>query len=127
MELDKELIYDSVKGILEIPGVMGVCFVHREGEVVFSEVVDHWDSQVMASLAQQVVRIANRILLECNFGKPEKVVVEGDKGRIYARITNWRGFFLTVFTNEEPNVGTILVRLEEAVQYIHEKIFGKSQ
>lgn len=110
------IIQNILQPICALEGCRSVCFAHREGQVLFFYTKDpNYTERKISLLAREVLFMGNKVLLECAFGKPEWMVVEGEEGSIYLRVTDRRGFYLALFTSSEFSIGVAAVQLQDAI------------
>jgi len=107
-------IFDEIK---EKGKLLGVLLVYRNGELIFQNIGDNFDSIKFASMCASVLEGAAELGLTIDNRKINKIIAELEEKTIIIVECDIKSFFILIL-NKESRVDLILDQLSEYIQSI---------
>jgi predicted regulator of Ras-like GTPase activity (Roadblock/LC7/MglB family) len=108
----------------DVQGSLGAMIVSRDGEVMGSKLDRQFAQDKIAAMGSDMVAMCQRVTSECNFGRPDIVVVEGENGKV-AGVNAERDLgYIFLLGKADMNVGMAKVMLAEVVDEFEDKMGG---
>ena len=96
-------------------GADGCIIVSKAGEVVAAKISKGFSQDKIAALAADAVTIATKVITELNYGTPDTMVVESNRGKFAMIAAEKAGVFIIVIGSETMNVGMLKMGLQDAI------------
>jgi len=121
--MGRQEVLDGILAKLDdISGSKGCMIVTKEGEVIASRMGKEFAQDKVAALAADAVTVINKVIAECNFGKPDTMVIEGTGGKFATVAAEKGGSFIILLGDKSMNVGMAKMSLREAIDAFDEEM-----
>jgi len=121
--MGRQEVFDSIMTKLDdISGSKGCMIVTRDGEIIASKLDKGFAQEKVAALSADAVGVVNKVIAECNFGKPDTMVIEGTGGKFATVAAEKGGTFIIILGDKSMNVGMAKMSLREAIDSFDEEM-----
>ncbi len=114
--MNRQEIFDKLLDKLSnAQGSDGCIIVTKQGEVIAANISKGFSQDKISALVADAVNIVNRVTNELNYGIPETMIVESNRGKFALIHAEKAGAFIIAIGSENMNVGMLKMDLKDAI------------
>jgi predicted regulator of Ras-like GTPase activity (Roadblock/LC7/MglB family) len=114
--MNRQEIFDNLLDKLgTAQGSDGCIIVTKQGEVIAANISKGFSQDKISALVADAVTIVNRVTNELNYGVPETMIVESNRGKFALIHAEKAGAFIIAIGSETMNVGMLKMDLKDAI------------